>query len=173
MPMPRNRHDPQMIVVDGRPGGVVCRACNRVAWFDDDHGTCSEGDGEITRWLGEKCLPSIQSYGPNQRDAIHVVEIKLQDWEYTRTFYYDLRGNCRGWDVMDDPAFLLLNWWMDRNDIDGVTRIDDEAVNVELLNANGDSLSVEIWTERDLEEMIVSVRIVEVRSEEGDANAIK
>lgn len=50
------RHDVYMIIGrDGRPTGVVCRKCNRVAWWDKDFDDCAQADADTMKQLGEQC----------------------------------------------------------------------------------------------------------------------
>lgn len=93
---------------------------------------------------------SLESYDPNIYKAVHVVEMTLQQWEYKGVLRFEVRGNVKGWDVLDSAPWH----WLEENDWpDSVTLVD----------AEGNELSCGIDHERDLERMITGVRIVEVK----------
>lgn len=112
-------------------------------------------------------MSTVLNYDPNILESVHVIEVTLCMWDYTAAFRYEVGGNCRGFDVLDDPAESLMDAWQRAHDrgekIDGVTVVDDDLTVVTLRNPDGDTLECEIWDERELAEMIVAVRIVEVR----------
>jgi hypothetical protein len=95
----------------------------------------------------------LQNYDPNIMWGTHTVEVTLQKWGYTGTLSYETRGNCKGFAVLDGCIDDLMYQLLEDDD--------QELIRLTLAKPNGgDTLTCEIWDERDLESMIVGVRII-------------
>lgn len=97
----------------------------------------------------------IKNYDLNNRYGVHKIEIVLQAWDYRKTLIYEIGGNCKGLSVLDVDIEEVLEQLGFYNDED------DEGCTIYLENDNGDTLEYDISDERELESIIVSVRIVD------------
>lgn len=110
----------------------------------------------------------LNNYDPNFQRGTHVIEVVLQQWDYSRSFLYEVSGTVKGSSVLRDPEESLIDAWYAKAEngeaIEGVeVDLEDEIYFVSLINPDGKVLTVEICDESDLSDMIVSVRIVDVK----------
>lgn len=121
----------------------------------------------------------LLTYNDSASWTVHVVEVLLQSGPFTQTFVYEIRGNVTGFSALENAAQNLLEDWFEKaqrqnalpEGIRGVNYEGDVADRwavVELVDSDGNTLEVELWEERDLEQMITSVRTIEVRPYEED-----
>ena len=122
----------------------------------------------------------MDSYDPAPlfigQPTTHVVEVTIQQWQYTRTFEVETPGNSQGWRVLEDAIENIYEGLpSDERDPTGRFAV------VSLTDPNGETLLCEeadatahpdkegavIMSGLDwLKEMVVAVRIKEVRIEE-------
>ena len=93
------------------------------------------------------------NYDPNLtcsgRMADQTVEMTFQQWEYTMTKTAVVGGNCRGLSIIECAVENLFD------------ELGGEDGEITLTNANGDTLSCELW-ETKLEDLLVGARILSI-----------
>jgi hypothetical protein len=104
---------------------------------------------------------TLTTYDPNIRWAKHTVEITYQMWDYSGTFEVSIRGNCRGFSILDNAI---------EHHSDELYRKQGESAVLTLKrpadDGNGEDTLECDADENSLQDMCVGLRIV--RHEEED-----
>lgn len=98
----------------------------------------------------------IKKYDPNNRFTVHTVEVIFMQWNSTRKVSVDITGNCKGKSILesasDKACELLLN---------------ERSKNGHVKFSGGLQLDYSSFDdETDLEKMIVSIQILNVKKAE-------
>lgn len=93
------------------------------------------------------------------------VEVILMDDEYSRRLFFDWKGTLSAYDFMTDCAERILDEILEKPD-KYYAKINDEdsrnpVVVLQFYSDDGEAVDIEIEGERDIENRIVSVRVVE------------
>ena len=103
----------------------------------------------------------MKIYEPGRRGT-HTIRYTLQKEEYKGTFCIEMGGNCKGGSLLDSNVFDTLD-----NDL--ITQSDcnlkyDEfydCYECVLHNENGDEMLIEDFTDYDMQNLIVSIEIID------------
>lgn len=94
------------------------------------------------------------NYDPNLTTsgnmAVQTVELTFQQWDYKATFTTTVGGNCRGYDIFDSALDSVFE------------ELGGEDGGMLLSRENGDTLSVELWEDNIMKDMLVGVRILAI-----------
>lgn len=93
----------------------------------------------------------IDVNGPNRKWGQHQVEVVFQSWDYRNVFVVEVGGNSHGTDVLDCAVDRVLDKLSDLGTLT-LTAPDGDTL---LIDESSDS-----WTDRELRDLVVSVRIV-------------
>lgn len=104
-------------------------------------------------------------YDPNIYMTSQVVRITLTCLRYTGHIAFQIKGNCRGASILEFG--LAVDDWPSKiveNDC-GLSFIDDDEVGevwrMQLKNPEGETLDIEEYEAKDVEDMITAVEIIE------------
>ena len=107
----------------------------------------------------------MKNYDPNLT-GIHKVKITLQQWDYVGHVIIEIRGNCRGFNIIGCADFEILDIDLAESDCDLQFFEDEyEVFTVKLKNENGDTLEIH-EDSRGMNDMIVAVEILELVEEQ-------
>ena len=105
----------------------------------------------------------MKSYdGMNNCFGTHTIKVTFQGWQYKGYMFLEMGGNCSGMDVFPDVDTII-------DSVDNAEYInmefnlyDDEdwLGEIVLTADNGDTCLFELENERDVEELIIGVEIV-------------
>lgn len=104
----------------------------------------------------------MKTYDPNTFWSIHTVEITYQQWDYTATELVTVRGNCKGFSILQSAiqshADDLYEKHGDAAEMLLKRPAEDGGGEDTLITTQHQDNSLETW----LEEMCVGLRIVDV-----------
>lgn len=88
----------------------------------------------------------------------HVIEVTLQQWEYKKTFTVEIGGNCAGYENFDSAIDFVAEQIMGGNDV----------ADIDLINDKGETLCVEVSHDGDIKDMVVTIRIIDLKEGKND-----
>ena len=105
----------------------------------------------------------MKKYDPNISKGVHTVKITLQQWDYVGHITQEIKGNCRGRNVLDfdfecEDEFPDNDCQLDYNE-------DDDIFSCFLKNENGDIFYCK-GDARKMNKMIVGIEIVDFKEVE-------
>ena len=108
----------------------------------------------------------LKTYSPNDTYNIHLVRVTFMEGEYSGHIAYEMGGNCRGADLLDN-GFLYETSQADidqyiENDCQFTFHEDGEWFSAVLKNPAGHSLTVS-GKDEDMRKMIVCMEIDGIR----------
>lgn len=114
------------------------------------------------------------NYDPNIYNSIQTVRLTLQEWEYTGHIAFEIGGNCKGAELLENVIdYLDEDIKFVENDCEfKFNKPDDEDTNEDyadgwysmtLKNKVGDELSCNDTLPDDLPKMLVAVEIIDIK----------
>ena len=105
----------------------------------------------------------MKNYDPNITNGVHTVRITLQSWGYKGHIIQEVKGNCKGRDILNLFDFEDADEFT-KNDCQLQCHEDDEYYSCVLTDDEGNTLECEEDAE-GMNDMIVAVEIIYFRKE--------
>lgn len=103
----------------------------------------------------------MKNYDPNYAYGKHTVEITLQNWQYTGKIRTKIKGNCKGFNVLESAKDIYED---DKYESDCEFKIQDDWFSCVLKDENGNKLDIDDELD-NLEDYIVKLEIIDFEEE--------